>query len=340
MEAHCRVLSRIKSRPSRIWLCTSIGRAARLLPRLQDTHLPFVVCPPKASDPGLLAGLAMVVDRSSHAASGKAETFEIARNRAVETYLARNVYTDPTPGVSVLILAGNLNRLLVDRLLSHVALMGPVLACDAFLWDQISHESIFEARTRAIGLHWRDTRADAERAFVQHVARLVKSLPVGSRVVICAATSDKMDGLAECIREAGLLPHLVRGNGSVAAVASAGWVKVLSIHSLPQSCVTAPPAYAFATMMPGGVPLAAFALSMGIKKPGFLADPGERQEARNRWLQSMRETFPDLWIGPGLTVHPVHLARSEPVVDRDADGGAVADDGADSAPPDLASEVA
>ena len=70
-------------------------------------------------------------------------------------------------------------------------------------------------------------------------------------------------------------------------------------------------------------------LSMGIKKPGFLAGPGERQEARNRWLRSMRETFPDLWIGPGLTVHPVRLARSEPVVDR-----------AVSAPPDLTSEVA
>ena len=81
-------------------------------------------------------------------------------------------------------------------------------------------------------------------------------------------------------------------------------------------------------------------LSMGIKKPGFLAGPGERQEARNRWLRSMRETFPDLWVGPGLTVHPVHLARSEPVVDRAADGHALTGDGAGSAPPDLTSEVA
>ena len=79
---------------------------------------------------------------------------------------------------------------------------------------------------------------------------------------------------------------------------------------------------------------------MGIKKSGFLADPGERQEARNRWLRSMRETFPDLWIGPGLTVHPAHLARSEPVVDRDADAQAVADGGADSAACGLASESA
>ena len=319
MERHCRILARLKNRPSEVWLCMEPGRAARLLPRLQDTGLRFVLLPTKSSPAAAaaLAGLARVLEPAP--TTRKSAALVEQRAQEVEKYLARAIPVDAAPGVAVAMLAGNLLAPLAERLMAHAGAMGPILCADAFLWTSpIGHWSLLVARKRAIGLHWRDTRADAETAYVQHVARLSQSLPAGSRVILCASASDKIDGLADVLRDAGLLPHLIRIKGSASKDRSSAWASVTSINNLPQAGISGPSAYDLVALMPGGVPLSLFAKMVGVDHPDWPDGVEARRAAREDWLAALREQFPDLWIGRALVAQPGRLANSVPVTRDDA----------------------
>lgn len=313
IEAHCRVLSSIKSRPSEVWLCMEPARASRLIHRLHDVPLKFVVFVGRQhSSFEALSRIARVIDLGNLA--NDVDNFALRRAKTVEQYLEHDVHIDNAPGVAVAVLSGNLHSPLLASLMNYASAFGPVICSDTFSWqEEMDPLPLLHARKLGIGLHWGDTRLDAELNFVRHVVRLSQSIPRGSRMILCASASQKIERLAGLIRDAGMLPHLVRAKGSAEKQMPSEWASIISVNNLPRVESAPISAYELASIMPGGIPLSSFVHGMGLQYPIWPAGAAERYEARDQWIQSLRDQFPELWIGRSL-VRPARLVGGVPAV--------------------------